>query len=270
MIGVGSLSTPQPFSALPAVNIFKASPKAISGRTSYIRVRLEFLRYPQVIRQLFNGGRFGPPLPFTATSTCSWIGHPVSGLLHATSRTFHPRFPFGFVPSVLNLAAYNNSPDRSTKSTTSHFNVLCVLVNIRFQVLFHSPPGVLFTVPSQYLFSIGHQVVFRLRGWSPHVPIGFHVSDRTPDTVRCLCVSSTCLSHSLDGFPTPFDYASSMLFTVLTPTILLPSVWPLSLSLAATHKISFDFSSYGYLDVSLPHVPFVILFYSYHDLKLFA
>ncbi len=184
MIGVGNLSTPQPFSALPAVNIFKASPKAISGRTSYIRVRLEFLRYPQVIRQRFNGGRFGPPLPFTATSTCSWIGHPVSGLLHATSRTVHPRFPFGSAPSVLNLAAYNNSPDRSTKSTTSHLNVLCVLVNIRFQVLFHSPPGVLFTVPSQYLFSIGHQVVFRLGGWSPLLPIGFLVSDRTPDTAR--------------------------------------------------------------------------------------
>ena len=148
--------------------------------------------------------------------------------------------------------------------------MLSLLVSTGFQVLFHSPPGVLFTVPSQYLFSIGHQVVFRLRGWSPHVPIGFHVSDRTPDTVRCLCVSSTCLSHSLDGFPTPFDYASSMLFTVLTPTILLPSVWPLSLSLAATHKISFDFSSYGYLDVSLPHVPFVTLFYSYHDLKFFT
>ena len=184
MIGVGSLSTPQPFSALPAVNIFKASPKAISGRTSYIRVRLEFLRYPQVIRQRFNGGRFGPPLPFTATSTCSWIGHPVSGLLHATSRTFHPRFPFGFVPSVLNLAAYNNSPDRSTKSTTSHFNVLCVLVNIRFQVLFHSPPGVLFTFPSQYCFSIGHQVVFRLGGWSPRLLTGFLVSADTSDTAR--------------------------------------------------------------------------------------
>ena len=27
---------------------------------------------------------------------------------------------------------------------------LHLLVNIRFQVLFHSPPGVLFTVPSQY------------------------------------------------------------------------------------------------------------------------
>ena len=150
MIGVGSLSTPRPFSALPAVNIRKASPKAISGRTSYIRVRLEFLRYPQVIRQRFNGGRFGPPLRFTATSTCSWIGHPVSGLIHATRRAFHPRFPCGSVPSVLNLAAYINSPDRSTKSTTSHTSVLCVLVNIRFQVLFHSPPGVLFTFPSQY------------------------------------------------------------------------------------------------------------------------
>ena len=150
MIGVGSLSTPRPFSALPAVNIFEASPKAISGRTSYIRVRLEFLRYPQVIRQLFNGGRFGPPLSFTSTSTCSWIGHPVSGLIHATLRAIHARFPCGSTPLVLNLAAYINSPDRSTKSTTSHLNVLCVLVNIRFQVLFHSPPGVLFTFPSQY------------------------------------------------------------------------------------------------------------------------
>ena len=206
MIGVGNLSTPQPFSALPAVNIFKASPKAISGRTSYIRVRLEFLRYPQVIRQRFNGGRFGPPLPFTATSTCSWIGHPVSGLLHATSRTFHPRFPFGFVPSVLNLAAYNNSPDRSTKSTTSHFNVLCVLVNIRFQVLFHSPPGVLFTFPSQYFSSIGHQVVFRLGGWSPRLPCGFLVSVRTPDTVAIVVISLTGLSPSSVDFPKSFCY----------------------------------------------------------------
>ena len=205
MIGVGSLSAPRPFSALPPINIYEASPKAISGRTSYIRVRLEFLRYPQVIRQLFNGGRFGPPLPFTATSTCSWIGHPVSGLLHATSRTFHPRFPFGFVPSVLNLAAYNNSPDRSTKSTTSHFNVLCVLVNTRFQVLFHSPPGVLFTFPSQYCSTIGHQVVFRLRGWSPHVLTGFLVSADTLDSVHSLPFSPTRLSLPPAGLPMPFD-----------------------------------------------------------------
>ena len=93
LIEVGRLSPPRSFSALPPTMIFKASPKAISGRTSYIRVRLEFLRYPQVIRQLFNGGRFGPPLPFTATSTCSWIGHPVSGLLQATRVLFILGFP---------------------------------------------------------------------------------------------------------------------------------------------------------------------------------
>ena len=32
----------------------------------------------------------------------------------------------------------------------SRLNALHVLVSIRFQVLFHSPPGVLFTFPSQY------------------------------------------------------------------------------------------------------------------------
>ena len=99
-------------------------------------------------------------------------------------RAVHTRFPCGSVTESLNLAAYINSPDRSTKSTTSHLNVLCVLVNIGFQVLFHSPPGVLFTFPSQYFSTIGHQVVFRLGGWAPRLPIGFHVSDGTLDTNR--------------------------------------------------------------------------------------
>ena len=157
MIRVGNLSAPRLFSALPPVNIHKASPKAISGRTSYIRVRLEFLRYPQVIRQLFNGGRFGPPVGFTPPSTCSWIGHPVSGLIHATIRAVHPRFPCGSVTESLNLAAYINSPDHSTKGTTSHFNVLCVLVNIRFQVLFTPLPGFF----SPFLHSTGSLSVIR-------------------------------------------------------------------------------------------------------------
>ena len=85
LIGFGNLSAPSPFSALPPVIIHNASPKAISGRTSYIRVRLEFLRYPHLIRRLFNGGRFGPPWSFTSTSTWTWIGHPVSGRIQLTS-----------------------------------------------------------------------------------------------------------------------------------------------------------------------------------------
>ena len=67
---------------------FKARPKPISGRTSYIRVRLEFLRYPQVIRARFRVRRFGPPLHFTATSTCSRLDHSVSGLLHHTKSPY--------------------------------------------------------------------------------------------------------------------------------------------------------------------------------------
>ena len=85
LIDFGNLSAPPSFSALPPVIIHNASPKAISGRTSYLRVRLEFLRYPQVIRHHCNGGRFGPPWGFTPTSTCSCLGHPVSGLWQRTS-----------------------------------------------------------------------------------------------------------------------------------------------------------------------------------------
>ena len=57
--------------------------------------------------------------------------------------------------------------------------VLRLLVGARFQVLFHSPPGVLFTFPSRYWCAIGHWRVFRLGGWSPLLPTGFHVSGGT-------------------------------------------------------------------------------------------
>ena len=77
----------------------EASPKAISRRTSYLRVRLEFLRYPHLITTFFNTCVFGPPKPFTAPSTWTWIGHPVSGLLILTLRPIKTWFPFGSAPS---------------------------------------------------------------------------------------------------------------------------------------------------------------------------
>ena len=85
LIEFSNLSAPSSFSALPPVIYFKASPKAISERTSYLRVRLEFLRYPHLIRYHFNGSRFGPPWSFTSTSTWTWVGHPVSGRIQLTS-----------------------------------------------------------------------------------------------------------------------------------------------------------------------------------------
>ena len=56
---------------------------------------------------------------------------------------------------------------------------LLLLVSVRFQVLFHSPPGVLFTFPSRYWFTIGRQVVFSLGKWSSQIPTGFLVSRGT-------------------------------------------------------------------------------------------
>ena len=50
-----------------------------------------------------------------------------------------------------------------------------------------------------------------------------------------------------------------MLTLVRTPSVLLLLVWPLSLSLATTREISVDFSSSGYLDVSVPRVPSIWL-----------
>ena len=102
------------------------------------------------------------------------------------SRPLQTRFRFGSAPQVLNLASYIHSPDHSTIGTRSHFDVLSALVSTRFQVLFHSPPGVLFTFPSQYCFAIGHWVVFRLGGWSPRLPTGFHVSGGTLDSAAPL------------------------------------------------------------------------------------
>src|SRR3712207_6265378 len=56
------------------------------------------------------------------------------------------------------------------------------LVGTRFQVLFHSPPGVLFTFPSRYSSAIGHQGVFRLSGWSRRIHTEFHGLGATWET----------------------------------------------------------------------------------------
>jgi hypothetical protein len=61
---------------------------------------------------------------------------------------------------------------------------LRLVVSTRFQVLFHSPSGVLFTFPSRYWFTIGRQGVFSLGRWSSRIPAGFHVSRGTQGPSR--------------------------------------------------------------------------------------
>ena len=135
-------------------------------------------------------------------------------IIYDLIRPIQTRFRFGYVPYiVLNLAIYNNSLDRSTKSTTSHLNVLCLLVNIGFQILFHSPPGVLFTFPSRYSFTIGHQVVFSLTGWSPLIHTRFLVSRTTLESTN-LCSLFIYWTFTLYGM------LSQNISTKLTDSIL--------------------------------------------------
>ena len=76
-------------------------------------------------------------------------------------------------------------------------NVLRLVVGTRFQVLFHSPSGVLFTFPSRYFFAIGHQVVFSLGRWSSLLPTRFHVSRGTLDQTSIFIFSLTGLLPSM-------------------------------------------------------------------------
>ena len=137
---------------------------------------------------------------------------------------------------------------------------LLPLAGTRFQVLFHSPPGVLFTFPSRYWCTIGHGRVCSLGGWSPQIPTGFLVSRRTqvpkPQSRVMFRVRG---SHPLrQAVPGRFRYTLQVLRdnAPLRPYNPRPEdlVWALPVSLAATQGISIDFSSSRYLDVSVPRV----------------
>ena len=150
------MTPPRKFSALPPQICIEASPKAISRRTSYLRVRLEFLRYPHLITTLFNGCVFGPPLPLTAASTWTWIDHPVSGLLLLTHRPIQTWFPSGSAPSVLNLASIRSSPDRSTKSTRSYLRSTSTACRHRVSGSLSLPSRGPFHLSFTVLCAIGH------------------------------------------------------------------------------------------------------------------
>ena len=91
MNGIRSLSefgnpkwAPSPNSALPPSFSIPRLALKLFRRTSYLQVRLEFLRYPHLIPALFNVRGFGPPVRFTAPSTWTWVDHMVSGLRQHT------------------------------------------------------------------------------------------------------------------------------------------------------------------------------------------
>ena len=131
-----------------------AAPQCISGRTSYLRVRLAFHPYPQLIRDFCNSHRFGPSRPVTDASAWPWVAHTVSGLLLATSALFTLGFPRA--PAV---AALTGPPKvtrrvilqkaRDHRAPEGAYGSHCMDA-IGFRLYFTPLAGVLFTVPSRY------------------------------------------------------------------------------------------------------------------------
>jgi hypothetical protein len=121
--------------------------------------------------------------------------------------------------SRLNLAAHSKSLTHYAKGTRSplpglpaeavHPSIgLPQFVGTRFQVLFTPLYGVLFTFPSRYSFTIGHQLVFSLGRWSSQLPTGFLVSRGTRE------------KHS--GSPIGFAYGAVTLYGAPSLTLRLP------------------------------------------------
>ena len=181
------MTPPRKSSALPPAACHGASPKAISGRTSYLRVRLEFLPYPRLIATLFNGCAFGPPLPLTAASAWPWVGHPVSGLRGPTHALLRLGLPTAPRLAALNLAGSRSSPDRSTESTRSATYGRPTVCRHRVSGSLSLPSRGPFHLSFTVLCAIGHWVVFSLGGWSPRLPARFHVSYGTLDPAASYC-----------------------------------------------------------------------------------
>ena len=142
---------------------------------------MAFHPYPRVVPSVFNRSGFGPPRGLTPASACPWVAHPASRPRRATQvAVLKTRFRCGSLHSL-------TSPRIVTrwlilqKARRHTAWVLRLLVGARFQALFHSPLGVLFTFPSRYWFAIGHGRVLSLGGWSPLLRTGFHVPGPTLD-----------------------------------------------------------------------------------------
>ena len=143
------------------------------------------------------------------------------------------------------------------KARRHHIAWLRPLVGVRFQVLFTPVFPVLFTFPSQYQFTIGVSGVFSLGGWCRQIQREFLRFPPTQDTANPINNTFTCLSHSTDGFPTPFNFYQYSISQSYNPNHAVTQlVWANPRSLATTCGITIVFFSCGYLDVSVPHVCF--------------
>ncbi len=228
---------PCPCSALPPPGCFRvAVPQYISGRTSYLHVRLAFHPYPQLLPQFCNTGGCEPRRPVTVASLWPWIAHVVSGRIarYAWWRAFHTRFPCGSPPLArVNLATPMHSPDHSTKGTPSALACLMAgewpLAAWEYVVSgsLSSPLRGAFHLSLTVLVHYRSLKVLSLGGWSPPLPTnspGFVVL-RMPIQAGAPA-SPTGLSPALAGRSSPFGLPLPALCgLVLQPQPLPKTGW---------------------------------------------
>ena len=155
------MKPPRRNSALPPPSRLRpAAPQCISGRTSYLRVRLAFHLYPHLIRDFCNSHRFGPSRPVTDAAAWTWVAHTVSGLRPATYGLFTLAFARPPAVSCLRRATERNSSGHTPKGTRSRLSVTDLALSLRgrgrFQGLFHSPHRGAFHRSLTVLCAIGH------------------------------------------------------------------------------------------------------------------
>ena len=209
---------PSPFSALPPVIYLEASPKAISRRTSYLRVRLEFLRYPQLIPAFFNRRLVRSSMRLYSHFNLAMDRSPGFGSTSCNSSPYSDSLSLRLRSSQI-LTLPHNVTRRSVlqKVQGRTLIVLPLLVNTGFQVLFHSPPGVLFTFPSRYYSLSVTKSYLALGGGPRSFPQGF-------SCLVVLWIPPCQLVFRLRGFhplwlafPKPFCYEIFSRYAVLNP-----------------------------------------------------
>ena len=209
-------------------------PKAISRRTSYLRVRLEFLRYPQLIPAFFNRRLVRASMNFYVHFTLAMDRSPGFGSTSCNCSPYSDSLSLRLRSSQI-LTSLHNVTRRSVlqKVHGRAFNALPLLVNTGFQVLFHSPPGVLFTFPSRYYALSVTKSYLALGGGPPCFP---------PDS-SCLAVLwiqprfRPFVYGTFTLFGTTFQLSSTQVYGRLRcpqPLGASSSVWATSRSLAAT------------------------------------
>ena len=132
---------------------------------------MEFLRYPQVIPAFFNRRVVRSSMEFYSHFNLPMDRSPGFGSASCNSSALF-RLAFASAPDLQSLTSLHNVTRRSVlqKVRDRTFNVLSLLVNTGFQVLFHSPPGVLFTFPSRYYALSVTSTYLGLEGGPPGFP----------------------------------------------------------------------------------------------------